>query len=529
MSRAPQSPVTQIAGALHRHAMRLLAIWLRWARHGEWIRDDVRYGLGVDVNELSLLLRRLEPLGPETLPGDEDDTPQRAWRELCDELEFLRRQDDAVAHRWLDAKSRLDLSDAELQLLALLVASSSEHALSRAFRYAWADFRRASMPLGFAVRLLSGTGELGEGRSAELAAKVLPSSSGLYSHQLLSRVREQTDTPLSELGLLAEDDTVALLLGHALSIEGYATPTQLEAPPQRSEQLMTRVLQSLPAARAENARCWLIHGPSGSGRSALAGQLARALCTGGVMQLDLGAAVESGLAEARIRRAIRCSSLLDACLVITGVERLAKEQRQRWVEVIEERLQSTRLLWIWIADEPMPELRIRPAGLVPIAYPSRGERLHVWRETLRDRAFDGALLEQLAGRFLLTEGQIARTVREAFSRAEFNSGKDNIVSLLETVARRESAIGLGRLATPETKRVELSQLVVDEATRDLLHEIISYTQHRDRLAHEWGFERAMPYGLGVTALFTGPPGTGKTMAANAIASALGLELYRVDL
>ena len=46
---------------------------------------------------------------------------------------------------------------------------------------------------------------------------------------------------------------------------------------------------------------------------------------------------------------------------------------------------------------------------------------------------------------------------------------------------------------------------------------------------DWGFARLSPLGRGTTALFSGPSGTGKTMAAQVIARSLGLELYRVDL
>ena len=56
-----------------------------------------------------------------------------------------------------------------------------------------------------------------------------------------------------------------------------------------------------------------------------------------------------------------------------------------------------------------------------------------------------------------------------------------------------------------------------------------YARHRKELAKEWGFERSMPYGLGLAALFSGPPGTGKTYGAQVIATELQLELYRVDL
>ena len=52
---------------------------------------------------------------------------------------------------------------------------------------------------------------------------------------------------------------------------------------------------------------------------------------------------------------------------------------------------------------------------------------------------------------------------------------------------------------------------------------------RFAVLEDWGFERLLPMGRGLTALFAGPSGTGKTMAAQVLARALGMDLYRVDL
>src|SRR5690606_8956266 len=79
------------------------------------------------------------------------------------------------------------------------------------------------------------------------------------------------------------------------------------------------------------------------------------------------------------------------------------------------------------------------------------------------------------------------------------------------------------------RRVSLEQVIVSRDTETLLEEFISYTRHRHTLVERWGFGKGEERGFGATGLFCGPPGTGKTFAASAVATALGLELYRVDL
>ena len=59
--------------------------------------------------------------------------------------------------------------------------------------------------------------------------------------------------------------------------------------------------------------------------------------------------------------------------------------------------------------------------------------------------------------------------------------------------------------------------------------MVARVRHRRRVIDEWGFGRKIAKGLGVASLFSGPPGTGKTMAAGLIAADLGLDLYQIDL
>jgi SpoVK/Ycf46/Vps4 family AAA+-type ATPase len=60
-------------------------------------------------------------------------------------------------------------------------------------------------------------------------------------------------------------------------------------------------------------------------------------------------------------------------------------------------------------------------------------------------------------------------------------------------------------------------------------ELEEQAQWRWQVYEEWGFGRLCPMGQGISALFAGPSGTGKTMAAQVLARSLGMELYRVDL
>jgi SpoVK/Ycf46/Vps4 family AAA+-type ATPase len=72
-------------------------------------------------------------------------------------------------------------------------------------------------------------------------------------------------------------------------------------------------------------------------------------------------------------------------------------------------------------------------------------------------------------------------------------------------------------------------IVLPEDSREQLMEVATHFRYRQKVYGEWGFEAKMDRGKGICVLFSGPSGTGKTMAAEILANDLGLELYRIDL
>jgi SpoVK/Ycf46/Vps4 family AAA+-type ATPase len=88
---------------------------------------------------------------------------------------------------------------------------------------------------------------------------------------------------------------------------------------------------------------------------------------------------------------------------------------------------------------------------------------------------------------------------------------------------------LEQLAQRIDVRAAWEDLVLPSEQRTLLRQMVAQVAQRSRVYDEWGFARRMNRGLGISALFSGESGTGKTMAAEVIAGELRLDLYRVDL
>lgn len=92
--------------------------------------------------------------------------------------------------------------------------------------------------------------------------------------------------------------------------------------------------------------------------------------------------------------------------------------------------------------------------------------------------------------------------------------------------RRET---MGRQAVYRKPAFTWEDLILEESQKDLMRQICGQVKCRKKVLEEWGFGKKMPYGNGVSAIFYGSPGTGKTMAAHVIAGELGMDLYQVDI
>lgn len=88
---------------------------------------------------------------------------------------------------------------------------------------------------------------------------------------------------------------------------------------------------------------------------------------------------------------------------------------------------------------------------------------------------------------------------------------------------------MGELAQPLRGGFDWTDIVLPDEAVAKLRELCGQVRHQERVLGELGFRAKLPRGRGVSALFAGPSGTGKTMAAEIVAADLGLALYRVDL
>lgn len=160
-----------------------------------------------------------------------------------------------------------------------------------------------------------------------------------------------------------------------------------------------------------------------------------------------------------------------------------------------------------------------------VPFPTHDERLKLWELHLGDRE----LAERLAGDHIHGMDRIIElsdlAKRQALVREKEGVGVDEI---LEAAWSREGT-GLGFMAQPVKAKITDAALVVRPQTQQQLQLLEKRCRLREQLADSLGITLQSRHPIGVKALFTGPSGTGKTLAASWLANRLGMPLYRVDL
>lgn len=141
-------------------------------------------------------------------------------------------------------------------------------------------------------------------------------------------------------------------------------------------------------------------------------------------------------------------------------------------------------------------------------------------------------LRELAGRFRLPIPTLDSCAAVARARAEETQSPATIEAILPhllPLLRDQVREAMAGLADPIPVRMSLADLIVPDSARTVLNQVVARQRNRALVLDEWGFRQAGGGPQGMSVLFTGPTGTGKTMAAEALAHALQIDLFRVDL
>jgi hypothetical protein len=292
--------------------------------------------------------------------------------------------------------------------------------------------------------------------------------------------------------------------------------------------LLVRALRYANTPREGEPARIVVRGRTGSGRHTLLASLAsRAGRALGVIDLTtvprepakLVAVLQTALRRAMLRGLLPC---------VDGLELIGSEEPDTKLQV-----------GAVLRHHPGPlALRLPTDGQIPLDpgyllldIPQRDERHRgeSWAIALERHQIGLPDPSELASRYRVGPGIIERVCAEVVRRPETPPDAASWVRELDETVRQHLENRLGKTATRVTRLATWADMVLPEDIVDSLLEMTARVRHRKKVFEQWGFDRSITTARGITALFSGSPGTGKTMVAGVIARDLGLEMYRVDV
>jgi hypothetical protein len=542
----------------------------RWRQAGQDPADAFR-GLYVSDTQAEALLTR--PLG--TNWGHSGVLGAGEAEAFAEEERRARLQSKALAEtarcqghtvRLVRLASAFGLDDFEVDALLICLAPALDLRYEQLYGYLQDDVTRKRPSVSLVLDLLA---EPGPERATKLS--YFADDAPLLRYQILEPMADSGSArrPLLAQNLLPEASIVAWLLGRYQAHADLGECASLSEPQEngadallvggasKCDALLDRV-----APTPTHNPIVVFQGPDGAAQEAaarlLAAQAERPLLT-----VNLAATTADGLSPLRaLRLALRDARLTGAVAYLAGWDACLDDGAPP-PEVLAELCAHPDLAIVagHTAWQPRGIARERKLLWLDFPIPAYPQRLDLWRHFLHvDRSANAPMdsgtqgqrgespgqtaaegegseldpkvedleVAALAGQFQLTTGQIRDAVASARDMAA-QGGEPLCSAHLFAAARAHSNPRLSSLARKIAPRYGWQDIVLPDDQLALLHEIVATVRGRSQVLDEWGVGLKLVSSRGVTALFSGPPGTGKTMAAEIIAGELGLDLYKIDL
>ena len=188
--------------------------------------------------------------------------------------------------------------------------------------------------------------------------------------------------------------------------------------------------------------------------------------------------------------------------------------------------------------QPWPFVSDRSSITIELKRPTKDDQRKMWRQCIERAKQDDftkskylAEIETIVDRFNLDAVSIDAISKKISSiqGKEGDFDAQRLYSLLQSSTYRMTKTRLGDLAEEIIPIAKIDDVILPASKKRMMQSIALHFKHRRKVYDEWGFAKKGNRGLGIIALFSGESGTGKTMAAEAIANELGTDLYRIDL
>jgi len=180
---------------------------------------------------------------------------------------------------------------------------------------------------------------------------------------------------------------------------------------------------------------------------------------------------------------------------------------------------------VFMDEDAANETFLSQARVFEVQKPTADEQSLLWSEALGDEV--QKQLPQITEQFSFSQSEIQRIA--GWIQDDHQYQENGHSPALWQNCRHATRSGMEKLARRIDTKATWKDIVLPEQQTTLLQQIAQQIFNRKRVFGDWGFREKMNRGLGISALFHGESGVGKTMAAEVIANACKLDLYTIDL
>lgn len=218
-------------------------------------------------------------------------------------------------------------------------------------------------------------------------------------------------------------------------------------------------------------------------------------------------------------------ALLNTAALLIEIDDLDSEEQARAALALAEQIGGVTLL----ATRERRALRRTSVAFEMSRAPQQEQRAR-WRAELGTwgAALNGQI-DEIAAQFSLDTSAIEQVSSSVTAEMSAATPASELRQMIWQRCREQARSQLNQLAEHIPPTAGWNDLVLPEQQCTTLHDIAAHVRQRTTVYERWGFGGTSSRGLGISALFTGPSGTGKTTAAEVLAGTLDLDLYRIDL
>lgn len=467
--------------------------------------------------------------------------PDPGFKNELDKINKLRKEIDIKKEESLESGKELrlhtlsetfHLSSFEVDVLLLCLLSELDLRYEKVYSYAQDDVTRKRPTVDLIFKYLS--------RSPDemfSARKIFSPASSLLRNRLIHLAGDGQDgqVPLLSKSIKLDERIIGFLLGSDGIDQRIRNFSSMVEPKRSFDDLILaddhmNILNELMKHHENSSKPMMLyfHGPYGTGKK----MTAEAICTklrDNMLIVDSRAMMKNESSET-LKIILREALLHDSCVYLEGIDALWKEKEPG--VALSNLIQELDGFpdWVFLSgEEPWePSAILQNHGFINIAFPvpSFAPRKMIWDKMLNSKEAD---INALASKFKFSGGQIRDAIFTARNVSAARGSPEPSIDDLFRGCKAQSNKNLSQFARKIEPRYKWEDIVLPKDAKQQLNEVSWYIKYRGIVYTDWGFDNKSSLGKGLNVLFTGPSGTGKTMAAEIIAKKVDLDLYKIDL